>query len=103
MTVRRALIGAWAVLSLCWVGFWSWHYHVISCGPTHAGESFSIGWHCDGPVLAGGDYEIVPIVVILASIIGIPLAILFAGIALRLIAIHLDRPQTPERDQLPKR
>jgi len=91
MNVRRALIGAGAVLSLCWVGFWSWHYDVVSCGQMHAGESFSIGWHCDGPVLAGGDYEIIPIAVILAPIIGIPLAILFAGIALRLIAIEFQR------------
>jgi hypothetical protein len=65
---------------------WSWYYHLDSCRSLHAGEDTAIGWHCDGPVGATGGHEMVPLLVMVAVIIGLPLAVLVAGLALRLIA-----------------
>ena len=86
------MIKVWFAFSACWVGFWSWYYHVPSCGSPHPGEAANLGWHCDGPVAEAGGYEIVPLVVIVAVIIGIPIAVLLMGVAIRLLAFQDQRP-----------
>ena len=91
---RFEMIKAWFVLSACWVGFWSWYYDVASCGSLHLGEAAEMGWHCDGPVAEAGDYELVPLVVVAAVIIGVPLAVLLTGVAIRLLALQDRRPNT---------
>jgi hypothetical protein len=53
-----------------------------------------MGWHCDGPVAEAGGYEIVPLVVVVAVIIGIPIAVLLMGVAIRLLAFQDQRPNT---------
>jgi hypothetical protein len=88
------MIKAWFALSVCWVGFWSWYYDVPSCGSLHLGEAANMGWHCDGPVAQAGGYEILPLVVVVAVIIGIPIAVLLMGTAIRLLAFQDQRPTT---------
>lgn len=90
-TIGHKMIKVWIVLSACWVGFWSWYYHLPSCG-SHPGEDATIGWHCDGPVAEGGSYEIVPLVVMVAVIIGVPIAVLLMGVAIRLLAFQDQYP-----------
>jgi len=91
MKWRLEMIKAWFAFSVCWVGFWSWYYHVPSCGSLHLGEAANIGWHCDGPVAEAGEYEIVPLVVMVAVIIGVPIAVLLMGVAIRLLAFQDQR------------
>ena len=86
------MIKAWFALSAGWVAFWSWYFHVLSCGPLHLGEAAEMGWHCDGPVAEAGGYEMVPLVVAAAVIIGIPIAVLLLGIAIRLLVLQDQRP-----------
>jgi hypothetical protein len=94
MNIRSGLIlKAWAALSVSWAVGWSWYYHLDSCRTLHAGEDTAIGWHCDGPVGSGGGYEMVPLLVMVAVIVGIPLAVLLAGIALRLLTGRARAPQ----------
>jgi hypothetical protein len=93
-TIGHEMIKAWFACSACWVGFWSWYYHVLSCGSLHLGEAADMGWHCDGPVAEAGGYEMVPLVVVVAVIIGIPIAVLLTGVALRLLASQDQRPTT---------
>jgi hypothetical protein len=50
-----------------------------------------MGWHCHGSVAEAGDSEIVPLVVMVAMIIGVPIAVLLTGIAVRLLAIPDQR------------
>ena len=50
-----------------------------------------MGWHCDGPVAEAGGYEMVPLVVVVAVIIGIPIAVLLLGIAIRLLVFQDQR------------
>ena len=50
-----------------------------------------MGWHCDGPVAEAGEYEIVPLVVMVAVIIGVPIAVLLTGVAIRLLAFQDQR------------
>jgi hypothetical protein len=95
MKWRLEMIKAWFAFSACWVGFWSWYYDVPSCGSLHhLGEATNIGWHCDGPVAEAGEYEIVPLVVIVAVIIGVPIAVLLMGVAIRLLAFQDQRSNT---------
>ena len=93
MTLGRALIGLWMAASLCWMGAWSWYYRILSCGPRHEGEAGGLGWHCDGPPTVDGQYYLVPLPVMAAVIVGIPVATLLAGIALRGIAQALRRDE----------
>jgi hypothetical protein len=88
---RRWLLWAWIVVSLGWAGFWSWYYRILSCGPLHEGESTGIGWHCDGPPAAGGGYEVIPVPVVVAVVVGLPIAVLIAGIAIRWLFIGSRR------------
>jgi len=81
---------------LCWAGFWSWYYRVLSCGRLHGDEPISLGWHCDGPILADGEYYVVPLPVMVAVMIGIPLAVLVVGFALRWIALAFQRREPTE-------
>ena len=85
------MIKAWFAFSACWVGFWSWYYDIPSCGSLHLEEAASIGWHCDGPVAEAGGYEMVPLLVVAAVIIGIPIAVLLMGVAIRLLAFEDER------------
>jgi hypothetical protein len=71
MKWRLGMIKAWFAFSACWVGFWSWYYDIASCGPLHLGEDTNMGWHCHGSVAEAGDSEIVPLVVMVAMIIGV--------------------------------
>jgi hypothetical protein len=89
------MIKAWSVLSACWVGFWSWYYDVPACVSLPPGEAANTGWLCNAPVAQGGEYELVPLVVVVAVIIGIPVAVLLTGIAIRLLAFP-DRRSNPE-------
>ena len=41
-----------------------------------------------------GDYELVPLVVVAAVIIGVPLAVLLTGVAIRLLGVHDRRSNT---------
>ena len=82
MKWRLEMIKAWFALSACWVGVWSWYYDIPSCGS---------GWHCDGPVAEAGEYEIVPLVVMVAMMIGVPIAVLLTGVAIRLLAFQDQR------------
>jgi hypothetical protein len=91
MNWRQVLIAAWVVFSACWISTWSWYYNLISCGRVHEGEADNFGWHCDGPILAGGDYNILPFAVMVAVIIGIPLALGFGLIVFRLIVLDFYR------------
>ena len=61
------MLKLWTVISACWVGFWSWYFHIPSCGSLHLGEDANIGWRCNGPVAETGGYEIVPLVVVVAG------------------------------------
>jgi hypothetical protein len=63
--------------------------------PRYEGEASSFGWHCDGPVLSGGDYNILPLAVMVAVIIGIPVALGFGLIAFRLIVLEFYRTKRP--------
>jgi hypothetical protein len=47
-----------------------------------------MGWQCTGPVAEAGEYELVPLVVVVAVIIGIPVAVLLTGVAIRLLAFQ---------------
>jgi hypothetical protein len=47
-----------------------------------------MGWLCNGPVAEAGEYELVPLVVVVAVIIGVPLAVLLTGVAIRLLAFQ---------------
>ena len=80
------MINAWFVLSACWVGFWSWYYDVPSCGSFHPEGAASTGWVCNGPVAGAGEYERLPLAVVAAVIIGVPIAVLLTGVAIRLLA-----------------
>ena len=91
------LLKIWAALSFCWAVGWSWYYHLDSCRALHDCENTTIGWHCDGPVCASGEHTIVPLIVMVAVIVGLPLAVLVAGIALRLLA-SLRSPEAAARD-----
>jgi hypothetical protein len=91
MKWRLDMIKAWFAFSACWIGFWSWYYDIASCAPLHLGEDMSTGWHCHGPVAEAGDSEIVPLVVMVAVIIGVPIAVLLTGVAIRLLAIPDQR------------
>jgi hypothetical protein len=86
------MIKAWFALSASWVAFWSWYFHVFSCARLHLGEAADRGWHCDGPVAEAGDYEMVPLVVAAAVIVGIPIAVLLLGTAIRLLVLQDRRP-----------
>jgi hypothetical protein len=76
---------------VCWIGAWCWYYHIFSCAPLHEGEVTNLGWHCDSPPTFDGQYYLFPLPVMLAVIVGIPLAILAAGISLHWIALALQR------------
>ena len=54
----------------------------------------------DGPVAEAGEYEIVPLVVIVAVIIGVPIAALLMGVAIRLLAFQDQRSNT-KKSSLP--
>jgi hypothetical protein len=95
MNWQKVLIAAWVIFSAGWIGAWSWYYNLPSCGPVHEGEASSFGWHCDGPVLSGGDYNILPLAVMVAVIIGIPVALGFGLIAFRLIVLEFYRTKRP--------
>jgi hypothetical protein len=88
------MLKVWIALSACWVGFWSWYYRLPSCGSLHLGEDVNIGWHCDGPATESGGYEKVSLVVMVAVIIGVPLAVLLTGVAIRLLAFQNQRSNT---------
>jgi hypothetical protein len=88
------MIKAWLAFSACWIRFWSWYYRILSCGSLHPGEDADIGWHCDGPVAETGGYEIVPLVVMVAVIIGVPLAVFLTGVAIRLLVFQDRRSNT---------
>jgi hypothetical protein len=85
--MRRFLFLVWSAASVCWIGGWGWYYHLPSCGSVHEGEAANLGWHCDSPVVFDGRYDIYSLPVMLAVIIGIPLAILVAGISLHWLAL----------------
>ena len=53
-----------------------------------------MGWQCNGPVAEAGEYELVPLVVVAAVIIGVPLAVLLTGVAIRLLAFQDRRSNT---------
>jgi hypothetical protein len=55
-----------------------------------------MGWQCNGPVAEAGEYELVPLVVVAAVIIGVPLAVLLTGVAIRLLAFQ-DRRSNQDR------
>lgn len=98
MTLRTgSLLKIWAALALCWAVGWSWYYHLDSCRALHDGENTTIGWHCDGPVGASGEHTLVPLVVMVAAIVGLPIAVLVAGIALRLL-MSVRTPEAATRD-----
>ena len=90
------MIKAWFVLSACWVGFWSWYYDVPSCDSFHLGETATTGWHCNGPLAEAGQYELVPLAIVAAVIIGVPIAVLLTGVAIRLLAVQ-DRRSNQDR------
>ena len=90
-TIGHKMIKAWFAFSAGWVVFWCWYFHVLSCGTLHLGEPADMGWHCDGPVAEAGGYEMVPLVVLVAVIIGIPIAVLLLGIAIRLLVFQDQR------------
>jgi hypothetical protein len=94
MNLGRLLFRIWIAVSLCWIVAWSWYYHVFSCGPVHDGEVADLGWHCDGPPAADGQYLVVPLPVMVAVIVGIPIAVLFAGVSLHWIALASRRDRT---------
>jgi hypothetical protein len=85
--MRRLLFRVWIAASVCWIGAWSWYYHILSCAPLHEGEAANLGWHCDSPAALDGQYAIFSLPVMLAVIVGIPLAVLVAGIALHWLAL----------------
>ena len=93
MNWRQILIATWVVFSACWIGAWSWYYNLPSCGPLHEGEATSVGWHCDGPILAEGDYNILPLAVMMAVVVGVPIALGWGLIAIRLIVVDFYRPK----------
>ena len=53
----------------------------------HEGEAANLGWHCDSPAAFGGQYAIFSLPVMLAVIVGVPLAVLVAGIALHWLVL----------------
>jgi len=56
-------------------------------------EAANLGWHCDSAAAFDGQYDIYSLPVMLAVIVGIPLAILVAGIALHWLALTFrDEP-----------
>ena len=88
------MIKVWLACSACWIGFWSWYYRIPFCGSLHPGEDAQIGWHCDGPATEASGYEIVPLVVLVAVIIGVPIAVLLTGVAIRLLAFKDEGSNT---------
>jgi hypothetical protein len=96
MKWRFEMIKAWFVLSACWVGFWSWYYDVPSCDSFHLGETATTGWLCNGPLAEAGEYELVPLAIVAAVIIGVPIAVLLTGVAIRLLAVQ-DRRSNQDR------
>jgi len=89
--LTRTIFRVWIAASVCWIGAWSWYYHIPSCAPLHEGEVTNLGWHCDSPTAFDGQYYLYPLPVMLAVIVGIPLAILAAGISLCWVALALRR------------
>jgi hypothetical protein len=90
--MQRFFFRVWIAASVCWIGAWSWYYHLPSCAPLHEGEVANLGWHCDSPAVFDGQYDIYSLPEMLAVIVGIPLAILVAGISLYwLVLIFRDR------------
>ena len=87
--MKRTIFRIWIAVSVCWIGAWSWYYRILSCAPLHEGEVMNLGWHCDSPAAADGQYYILPFPVMLAVIVGVPLAILAAGIAFYWVALSL--------------
>lgn len=85
--MRRIVFLAWAAVSVCWIGAWSWYYRLPSCAPMHEGEAANIGWHCDSPAVRDGHYNVFSFPVMLAVIVGVPLAVLAAGTALYWLAL----------------
>ena len=68
-------------------------YQLPSCAPMHEGEAANLGWHCDSPAMFDGQYDIYSLPVMLAVIVGIPLAILVAGISLHWLVLDFrDEP-----------
>lgn len=87
----RIIFRVWIALSVCWIGAWSWYYHIPSCAQLHEGEVTNLGWHCDSVSTVGGQYQLFPLPVMLAVIVGVPLAILAAGVSLYWIGLALRR------------
>ncbi len=84
-TWRRRLLVAWLVLSAGWVVVLSWYYDLLSCGEVHPGEATSIGWHCDSRLGVEGDYQLVPALIIVAVIVGVPVAVFMIGWAVQVL------------------
>jgi len=93
-TWKRRLLAGWTVFVACWVFAWAWYYDLPSCGELHPGETADIGLHCDGPIGKVDGYEIVPLLIIAAVIVGVPIAIFFAGVAIRFL-LSQDRESDP--------
>jgi hypothetical protein len=82
---KRRLLIVWSVFAACWAFGWGWYYDLPSCGDLHPGETADIGWHCDGPLGAIEGYEIVPLLIMAAIIVGVPIAVFCAGMAIRFL------------------
>jgi hypothetical protein len=82
---KRRLLAGWIVFTVCWVFGWGWYYNLPSCGVLHAGETADIGWHCDGPLGSIEGYEIVPLFIMAMIIVGVPIAVFCAGVAIRFL------------------
>ena len=91
------MIKAWFVLSACWVGFWSWYYDVPSCGSSPSGRGRNHGMALQwARSRKQAQYELVPLVIVAAVIIGVPVAVLLTGVAIRLLAVQ-DRRSNQDR------
>jgi hypothetical protein len=89
---KRRLLVAWFVFTACWVLGWGWYYDLPSCGELHPGETGDIGWHCDSPIDTAYGYEVVPLLIMAAVIVGVPCAVFVAGAAIRFLLSNRHHP-----------
>ncbi|MPY75994.1 MAG: hypothetical protein GEU87_17255 [Alphaproteobacteria bacterium] len=90
MSWRLGLLRLWIATSLCWVGFWSWHYRINACGPLQVsndqgGTLENLGWHCDVPT-TGVAVALIPIAQVIFVTLGVPALLLIAGIIIQWVS-----------------
>jgi hypothetical protein len=89
MNWRRGLLRLWIAASLCWVGFWSWHYRIHTCEPLllvdQQGATENSGWHCYGAQI-GSAVPLVPIIEVIFVTLGVPALTLISGIAIQWVS-----------------